>query len=130
MADVAARIAAASGDAGALLVLAIELAQENARLAGYVEHRPTVPPPPACRCARIRQRMREAKKKRHALAGAVTPRLRWEILTRDDYRCVACRRDDLPLHVDHITAIANGGLTVAANLQALCEVCNSGKGDA
>jgi hypothetical protein len=35
MSDVAARIAAASGDAGALLALAIELAQENARLAGH-----------------------------------------------------------------------------------------------
>jgi hypothetical protein len=33
--DVASRIAAASGDAGALLVLAIELANENARLAGH-----------------------------------------------------------------------------------------------
>jgi hypothetical protein len=32
---VASRIAAASGDAGALLALAIELAQENARLAGH-----------------------------------------------------------------------------------------------
>jgi hypothetical protein len=33
--DVASRIAAASGDAGQLLALAIELANENARLAGH-----------------------------------------------------------------------------------------------
>ena len=35
MTDVAARIAAAAGDASALLSLAIELANENARLAGH-----------------------------------------------------------------------------------------------
>lgn len=35
MADMAARISAAAGDASALLSLAIELAQENARLAGH-----------------------------------------------------------------------------------------------
>ena len=31
-------------------------------------------------------------------------------------------------HVDHIVAIAKGGLNVAANLQILCPRCNLSKG--
>ncbi|MCW5775769.1 MAG: HNH endonuclease [Phycisphaeraceae bacterium] len=32
------------------------------------------------------------------------------------------------LHVDHILAWSNGGETVLANLQTLCDRCNLGKG--
>lgn len=60
--------------------------------------------------------------------------LRYFILKRDSFRCVRCGRSPatehgLVLHVDHILAWANGGLTVADNLRTLCAPCNLGKGD-
>jgi 5-methylcytosine-specific restriction endonuclease McrA len=61
----------------------------------------------------------------------MTPKLRFEILQRDNYRCRGCGAsadDDVALHVDHIVAIANGGSTVRSNLHTLCAACNLGKG--
>lgn len=63
----------------------------------------------------------------------LTPKLRYSILMRDDNRCRACGASPetgAHLHIDHITAIANGGKTEADNLQALCSACNFGKGAA
>jgi 5-methylcytosine-specific restriction endonuclease McrA len=64
----------------------------------------------------------------------LTPRLRWKILQRDDFRCLSCGADaagdrSVRLDVDHIVAIANGGKTVPENLRTLCSRCNNGKGD-
>ncbi len=64
----------------------------------------------------------------------LTPRLRWRILQRDDFRCLSCGADaagdrSVRLDVDHIVAIANGGKTVPENLRTLCSRCNNGKGD-
>jgi hypothetical protein len=63
----------------------------------------------------------------------VPPKLRWKIIVRDRFRCVACGRspaNDLTveLHVDHISPHADGGRTVMENLQTLCRQCNLGKG--
>ena len=63
--------------------------------------------------------------------SAMTPSLRYEILQRDGFRCVACGRtadDGVKLHVDHIVPVAKGGKTEESNLQTLCEECNLGKG--
>jgi Homing endonuclease associated repeat/HNH endonuclease len=60
-------------------------------------------------------------------------RLRYLVLERDRFSCRACGRSPRTepatvLHVDHVTAWVQGGLTVEANLQTLCERCNIGKG--
>ncbi|MDE7360915.1 MAG: DEAD/DEAH box helicase family protein [Oscillospiraceae bacterium] len=49
-----------------------------------------------------------------------------------DYVCARCGEvfsDRRFLQIDHIKAMANGGLTVLDNLQVLCRKCNGEKGD-
>lgn len=61
----------------------------------------------------------------------LSPKLRFEVLSRDSFTCQACgrsREHGVVLHVDHITAIARGGRTEKGNLQTLCSECNLGKG--
>lgn len=63
---------------------------------------------------------------------AMTNSLRYDILRRDNFRCVLCGRssaDGAILHVDHIIPVAKGGKTVPENLRTLCQECNSGKRD-
>lgn len=59
-------------------------------------------------------------------------RLRWHVLQRDRFTCLACGKSpaltpDVALHVDHITPWSKGGETVLENLQTLCSACNLGK---
>ena len=57
---------------------------------------------------------------------------RFAILKRDDYRCQLCgqsQADGAKLHVDHRTALANGGSNEDDNLWTLCDTCNLGKSD-
>jgi len=59
-------------------------------------------------------------------------RLRFYVLKRDNFSCRACGaspalRPGLSLHLDHIKPWSQGGETVEANLQTLCEPCNLGK---
>lgn len=59
--------------------------------------------------------------------------LRYRVLVRDRFRCVLCGRSpatelECVLHVDHILAVARGGLGVPENLRTLCQDCNLGKG--
>ena len=61
-------------------------------------------------------------------------RLRFRVLQRDRFTCVACGRSPatvpgLVLHVDHIVPWSRGGETIIKNLQTLCEPCNLGKGN-
>lgn len=64
--------------------------------------------------------------------GKMDQSLRYKILKRDQFKCVSCGRsptlDGVSLEVDHIQAIANGGLTTEDNLQVLCKDCNRSKG--
>ena len=55
---------------------------------------------------------------------------RYEVLERDSYRCRSCgvTAAHARLEVDHIVPVASGGRNDLANLQTLCETCNSGKG--
>lgn len=63
----------------------------------------------------------------------LTPSLRYDVLSRDRFKCVCCGRspatEDVVLHVDHIIAVANGGKTTLNNLRSTCSLCNSGKSD-
>ena len=61
----------------------------------------------------------------------MTPKMRYEVLKRDNFRCVICGRtaaEGAKLHVDHIIPVSKGGRTVMNNLRTLCETCNLGKG--
>jgi len=55
--------------------------------------------------------------------------LRFDILRRDNFTCRYCGRSspDVVLHVDHVTAVANGGTDDPANLITSCSDCNFGK---
>lgn len=60
---------------------------------------------------------------------AVNKRLRYEVLRRDNHTCRYCgaTAPDVPLRVDHVTAVALGGTDTPGNLVTSCEPCNSGK---
>lgn len=58
-------------------------------------------------------------------------RLRWNVLKRDQFKCVKCGASPATggpdLQVDHVVPWSRGGETVAENLQTLCLSCNLGK---
>jgi hypothetical protein len=60
----------------------------------------------------------------------IAPKVRWAILSRDEYRCVCCGRGapDVELHIDHIHPRSKGGSDFYGNLRTLCSECNIGKG--
>lgn len=60
---------------------------------------------------------------------AVSRRLRFEILRRDNYTCRYCgaKAPDVALQVDHVTPVALGGSDEPTNLVTSCTECNSGK---
>jgi hypothetical protein len=63
---------------------------------------------------------------------AVSKRLRYEILRRDNHTCRYCgaTAPAVPLRVDHVTPVALGGSDKPENLVTSCEPCNSGKSSA
>lgn len=62
---------------------------------------------------------------------SISPRLRFEILKRDGFRCRYCGSTPLDslLRVDHVIPVAKGGTGDPANLIAACVDCNGGKSD-
>ena len=69
---------------------------------------------------------------RHKTKRDINWRLRFLVMRRDNFKCVACGRNPatdtaIILHVDHKLAWDKGGETVYENLQTLCSVCNIGK---
>lgn len=77
----------------------------------------------------------------HANPPALSPldrrgvpmKLRYQVLSRDRFRCVACGRSPathsgVVLHIDHIAPYSKGGKTTLGNLRTLCRECNWGKG--
>lgn len=60
---------------------------------------------------------------------AVSKRLRFEILRRDNHQCRYCgaKPAERELRVDHVIPVALGGDDNPANLVAACDPCNSGK---
>lgn len=61
---------------------------------------------------------------------AVSKRLRFEILRRDNHACRYCgaKAPDVELVVDHVVPITLGGTNDPENLTAACQPCNNGKG--
>ena len=56
--------------------------------------------------------------------------MRWQVMERDDFKCVACgasSKEGKILHIDHIIPRSKGGLDVLDNYQTLCQTCNIGK---
>ena len=60
---------------------------------------------------------------------AISDKLRWQILTRDGFRCRYCRADstESKLEIDHVLPVAQGGGNEIGNLLTACRACNSGK---
>jgi len=73
------------------------------------------------------QRARE-----HKTARSISLSLRYEVLRRDNFKCVRCGQTPasnpgVELHIDHKQPYSKGGETVLENLQVLCSECNLGK---
>ena len=60
---------------------------------------------------------------------AVSKRLRYEVLRRDNHACRYCgaAAPDVKLTVDHVMPVALGGSDDASNLVTACVDCNAGK---
>jgi hypothetical protein len=58
---------------------------------------------------------------------AISRRLRFEILRRDNNTCRYCHATDTPLVIDHVKPVALGGTDDPSNLVAACKDCNAGK---
>lgn len=60
---------------------------------------------------------------------AVSKRLRYEVLRRDNHTCMYCGRKppEVVLTVDHVTPVSLGGRDEPSNLRTACRDCNSGK---
>lgn len=60
----------------------------------------------------------------------VTPKIRFEVLKRDNFTCQYCgaHGDGVVLEVDHIIPISKGGTSDMGNLITACFDCNRGKG--
>lgn len=60
----------------------------------------------------------------------ISTKLRFEIFTRDNFKCQYCARtisDGIKLEIDHKTPIAEGGTDNYDNLITSCNECNNGK---
>lgn len=60
---------------------------------------------------------------------AISKRMRFEILRRDNFRCYYCGATaaESDLHVDHVIPVTLGGTDIAENLVTSCADCNAGK---
>ncbi len=59
----------------------------------------------------------------------ISRQIRVQVFARDGYKCKMCGRtkDEVPLEVDHIIPVADGGTDELKNLATLCRDCNRGK---
>ena len=71
------------------------------------------------------------ERNKQSIRRPLNPKLRWQVLSRDKFRCVACGRSskETILHVDHIIPFSLMGETSLKNLRALCGECNMGRGN-
>ena len=76
------------------------------------------------------EKARNAKAKRLAAPGVITPGWIPKLLELQRWTCAVCNVDlRFGYHLDHIYPIARGGLNTDYNLQALCPTCNLQKND-
>lgn len=109
---------------------------ESERLAKQVG-RTSTPVPVATEVSRDEDRpesQRVSKEEAYRQRQLLTPKLRWKIIDRDNFRCTVCGADaaadsSVRLEVDHITPVTYGGKTEISNLRTLCAKCNKGKSD-
>lgn len=67
--------------------------------------------------------------------GTPTPRirgrklqlLRGQLFAKHEYRCALCKQVTTELIRDHVKPLAEGGLDIEANTQALCRACSDAK---
>jgi HNH endonuclease len=86
--------------------------------------------PVGARCATCMAEARVRSTEEPWNIRAVPPRLRFQVLRRDGFRCTYCGRsekDGAVLHVDHVVPYAAGGATEESNLVTACDRCNLGK---
>lgn len=72
-----------------------------------------------------------ASRKTRASKDKISPKTRFEILSRDGFRCQYCGatpQDGAILEVDHIIPVSKGGSREKENLKTSCRQCNIGKG--
>ena len=87
---------------------------------------------PACGIRNKRQRNSMINNKRNT--RAISDKLRYQVLKRDNFKCCACgaspaKDPSVELHIDHIIPWSKGGESTLENLQTLCSKCNIGKSD-
>lgn len=71
-----------------------------------------------------RNRVKWAFKKDKIKRKKLSPKIRFQILRRDNFKCILCGSTNI-LEVDHIDGNKNN--SVIDNLQTLCHECNQGK---
>ena len=81
---------------------------------------------------RLKTQLENKKDYRKENSRNVSLKLRLQILSRDNFRCVYCGKSPATnigtrLHIDHILPFSKGGKSIFENLQTLCEECNIGK---
>jgi|GEM_PF-3257918 len=62
----------------------------------------------------------------------ISPRLRAEVLKRDNKKCQDCGKsanNGVKLEVHHVIPVSKGGKSTIENLITNCEICNRGKSD-
>jgi hypothetical protein len=66
-----------------------------------------------------------------AVREYISPRMRFDVLQRDGFRCRYCGRssqgDGVRLEVDHLVPVSRGGPTTPDNLVTACFHCNRSK---
>jgi len=70
------------------------------------------------------------KGRARGIRKAVNEKIRYQVFSRDSFRCKACGRstdDGVKLTVDHMVPVDWGGTSEVSNLLTLCEECNRGK---
>jgi hypothetical protein len=63
------------------------------------------------------------------LRKGISLKRRYEIMKRDNFRCVLCgvNAKETKLIIDHIVPVTGGGTNGVDNLRTLCMACNHGK---
>lgn len=78
---------------------------------------------------RVAQRRRAARwRERLNLSASERGDLSESIRARDSYTCFYYGSRELPIHVDHIAPLIQGGTNNPENLVAACAACNTSKG--
>jgi hypothetical protein len=72
-----------------------------------------------------------AQERRKMSRSTISKAKRFRILARDGFKCRYCgaKAPDVPLRVDHVIAVAQGGGSGEENLVTACFDCNAGKSD-